>query len=67
MLNNYDLVVSMAEEPFRPDFLMEDKKVIWWEVANPDTMTQQIAEDTFKQLQNLILDLTETHGIPLCR
>lgn len=57
MLNQVDIVVSMAEEPFVPDFLKEDKRVIWWDVDNPEFVTREIAEKTYRQIEKLVKDL----------
>ena len=54
MVENAEVVVSMAEEPFIPDFLYKSKKVTWWEVDNPILVTREVAEKTFSQIKNLI-------------
>jgi len=57
MLDEYDIVVSMAEEPYIPDFLREDKNVIWWDVENPVYVDQKIAEETYKKVEKLVREL----------
>lgn len=57
MLDQYDIVVSMAEEPFIPLFLSGNKKVIWWEVENPNGMTREIAEETYQKVNVLVQEL----------
>ena len=57
MINEYDVVVSMAEEPYIPDFLKEAKKVIWWDIENPNSVDQRIAEDTYKSIDVLVRGL----------
>lgn len=57
MLEKADIVVSMAEEPYVPDFLRNNKKVIWWDVENPDFVTKEIAENTYQKLSSLIQNL----------
>lgn len=42
MLTENDLVVSMAEEPYIPKFLKDDKKVIWWNIKNPSFVDKKI-------------------------
>ncbi len=42
MLNEYDVLISMAEEPYIPDFLKDDKKVINWSVKNPSFVTKEV-------------------------
>ena len=54
MLDEYDRVISMAEEPYIPDFLGQNKKVIWWNVKNPTFVTKEVAENTYSQLLNLV-------------
>src|SRR3990167_74060 len=51
MLDEADIVVSMAEEPFIPEFLKKNKKVIWWDIANPDNATQEFVEERYKKSQ----------------
>ncbi len=57
MLDEYDLVISMAEEPYIPDFLKNKEKVIWWEIENPTFVDQRIAEDTYEKIYNLVYKL----------
>ena len=54
MLTENDLVVSMAEEPYIPKFLKDDKKVIWWNIKNPSFVDKEIAEDTYKKIDALV-------------
>lgn len=57
MINDYDVVVSMVEEPYIPDFLKDAKKVIWWNIENPTSVDQKIAEDTYEKINNLVRGL----------
>lgn len=57
MLNQFDVVVSMAEEPFVPDFLRNDKKVIWWDIKNPKSAPPGFFKDTYDKLEVLIREL----------
>jgi protein-tyrosine-phosphatase len=57
MIDEYDIVVSMAEEPYIPDFLKNANKVIWWDVENPTTVDQKVAEDTYEKIDVLVQDL----------
>lgn len=54
MVDRATVVVSMAEEPFVPDFLRDNKKVIWWEVENPTFVTRDVAEKTYNQIKKLV-------------
>lgn len=49
-----DVVVSMAEEPFIPDFLRESKDVIWWNVDNPTFVTHDVAKETYIKIHELV-------------
>ncbi len=57
LLTNADIVVSMAEEPFIPNFLRNDHRVIWWDIPNPSNVTKEIVEETYQKLYTLISDL----------
>jgi len=57
LLNEADLAVSMAEEPFIPDFIRNSKKVIWWNINNPTFVDRTVAEETYKQIHKLTKDL----------
>ncbi len=57
MLAEYSTVISMAEEPYIPDFLRKNKKVIWWDVENPDHITKMIAEDIYEKVYKLVYEL----------
>jgi len=61
MLADADIAVSMAEEPFIPDFLKNDKKVIWWDIANPEKATSEFVKKTYEKLDILIRELIKTH------
>lgn len=57
MLAKADAVVSMAEEPYIPDFLRNDKRVIWWDVPNPDVVDREMREVIYEQIKRLIMGL----------
>jgi protein-tyrosine-phosphatase len=57
MLDEYDHVVSMAEDPYIPNFLKDNEKVIRWSVKNPTFVTKEVAEDTYNQLVGLVTGL----------
>lgn len=54
MIESASAVVSMAEEPFIPDYLRNSKKVLWWKVENPSFATREVSEETFNQIKSLI-------------
>lgn len=57
MVNDYEVMISMAEEPFIPDFLKNNSKVIWWSIENPTHVDQKIAEETYGKIYNLVQNL----------
>jgi protein-tyrosine-phosphatase len=57
MLGAYDLVVSMAEEPFVPDFLRDAAHVLTWEIDNPKVVDAAVAEDIYARIEALVRDL----------
>jgi protein-tyrosine-phosphatase len=59
MVEEADIVVSMAEEPFVPDFLSDNKKVLHWNVNNPVFATREISESTYLQIEKLVKELID--------
>ncbi|HEX4711749.1 hypothetical protein [Phenylobacterium sp.] len=57
MLDAYDLIVSMAEEPFVPGFLRDAGHVIRWEIENPKVVDAAVAEDIYARIEALVRDL----------
>ncbi len=57
MLEEHNVVVSMAQEPYIPDFLRNDKKVIWWKVEDPKFVTAEIAKDTYEKIFKFVQGL----------
>jgi protein-tyrosine-phosphatase len=51
MLEDYEIVVSMAEDPYAPDFLRADARVIWWDVENPRVVDAAKAEEIYERLE----------------
>jgi protein-tyrosine-phosphatase len=60
MLEAAHLVIAMAQEPFIPDYLKNNQNVIWWNVADPKSVTRDVAEDVYAQIFNLVADLVDT-------
>lgn len=56
-LDSADIVVSMAEEPYIPEFLRESEKVIWWNVENPPFATKEVSEEIYNQIYKLVREL----------
>lgn len=57
MIESASIVVSMAEEPFIPDFLHDSEKVIWWEVENPLFATRDVSEKIYTKIKNSVEQL----------
>lgn len=57
MIENANVVVSMAEEPFIPDFLLNNRKVIRWEIDNPPFATRDVSEKTYREIKSLVEQL----------
>ena len=57
MMEKADVVVSMAEEPFVPDFLRDNERVIRWKVQNPDFFSKEVVEETYGKILGLVQGL----------
>lgn len=57
MIDGADIVISMAKEPFVPNFLRDNKKVTWWEIEDPIFVTRDVAEKTYSQIKSLVEQL----------
>jgi protein-tyrosine-phosphatase len=61
MLDDYDTIVSMAEDPYVPNYLKDNNKVIQWNVKNPTAAVDtELAEKTYQQIYNLVEDLIKS-------
>ncbi len=63
ILKDVDIAVSMAEEPFIPDFLKNDKRVIWWDIDNPKEASEDFVRETYQKLTGLINGLIEKQSV----
>lgn len=59
MLEEYDTVISMAEEPYIPKYLKEAKNIIWWDVENPENITEETVEATYTKINSLVTELLQ--------
>ena len=59
MLKNSTIVISMVEQPYIPDFLAKDSRVIWWNVPNPSIVTPKMREAIYQQLEDMVKKLLE--------
>ncbi len=54
MVVGADIIVTMAEEPFIPDFLRNNEKIILWNVENPPFATREVSEKTYSEIRSLV-------------
>jgi hypothetical protein len=47
----------MAEKDESPDYLLNNPKVTFWKVENPDNFTKELARELVEKIEKLILDL----------
>jgi protein-tyrosine-phosphatase len=59
MIDTSDIVVSMAEEPYIPDFIKNDPKIIVWDVENFAFVNRKEAKRLFLQLNDLVQKLIQ--------
>lgn len=60
MMSEYGTIVSMAEEPYIPDFLKNSDKTIVWDIGNPTGVDRKVAQDDYQKIERLIKDLIKT-------
>lgn len=63
MAENADVIISMAEEPYIPDFLRDNEKVIWWKIENPSFATREISKKTYDQIKKLVETLISSYPV----
>ena len=54
MLNQYEVVISMAEKSFCDDFLKNDKRVIWWDVKDEGGNTLEGVQNKYNEIEKLV-------------
>lgn len=55
LLRSADKVVSMVEEPFAPEYLRTDPRVLWWHgIENPDGITAENTEAVYQKIYRLV-------------
>ena len=57
MVEDADIVVSMAEDPFVPEYLRASTAVRYWNIDNPKVATREVSERTLQQVRRLVEDL----------
>jgi protein-tyrosine-phosphatase len=62
MIEESDVIISMAEEPFVPGFLSSSKKAVFWNVENPTLATREVSEKTYFQIEELVKAIIRTHN-----
>ena len=54
LVNWADKIISMAEENESPDYLLNNPKVIFWNVENPSNFTKEDAKKTINKIEKLV-------------
>ena len=58
LLESANAVVSMVEEPYIPDYLRTNPRVLWWhDIENPDGITSENTEAVYQKIDHLVQDL----------
>lgn len=57
LLEEFDLIVSMAQEPFIPDFLKNNPRVVWWDIEDPSSVTRDVAESVYAEISDRVREL----------
>lgn len=57
MIESASVVVSIVQEPFIPEFLRNNGKVIWWKVEDPSFATREVSEKTYSEIKSLVEQL----------
>lgn len=65
MIESASIVVSIVQEPFIPDFLRDNEKVIWWGIADPSFATREVSEKTYSEIKSLVEQLISSEGVSL--
>lgn len=65
MLQQYNVIVSMAEEPYIPSFLKADKNVIWWDVKDGGDTTLESMTAKYNEIEGLVRGLIAEHNIKI--
>ena len=63
MLQDANVVISMAQEPYIPDFLSKDPRVVWRNVEDYSVVTKELAERTYDTLTRLIKGIIAKENI----
>ena len=54
LVNWADKIISMAEVNESPDYLLNNPKVTFWSVENPDNFTKELAREIVENIEKLI-------------
>ena len=54
LVNWADKIISMAEADESPDYLLNNPKVTFWNVENPDNFTKELARELVEKIEKLI-------------
>jgi protein-tyrosine-phosphatase len=54
LVNWADKIISMAEVDESPDYLLNNPKVTFWNVENPDNFTKELARELIEKIKKLV-------------
>lgn len=57
MINEYDVVVNMAEKEYSPDWLLESPKCLYWDIKDPRHLGYEGTLETKNEIKQLVLAL----------
>lgn len=60
MIEGASTVVSIVQEPFIPDYLRNNEKVVWWKVEDPLIATREVSEKTYSEIKSLVEQLVSS-------
>jgi len=56
LVNWADKIISMAEVDESPDYLLNNPKVAFWKIENPNDFTKELAREIVENIEKLISD-----------
>lgn len=62
MITTADLVVVIAEKERWPSYLQESNKILFWDIQDPVGMTDESAEEVYRQVQRRVEQLVAEIG-----
>jgi len=62
-LNQYDVVVSMAEEEVAPKWLLESPNYIYWDIKDPRGKNFEITAKTRDEIKTRVIELINHNNL----